>query len=455
MVEQFNWNRKRVLVLGLARSGVAVARQLHRSGAIVTVNDQKPREQAPEAAELEALGIRVVCGGHPSELIHDRLDLIVKNPGIPYHIAPIQEAMRRGIPIVTEVEVAYAMSRGSFIGITGSNGKTTTTTLVGEMLKASGIKRVVAGNIGRALTEVAVASDEQEWLVAELSSFQLKGTIQFRPRVAALLNVVPAHLDYHETMDDYIRSKEKLFLNQTEDDVAIFNADCAISNEMAVQVRAAVYKFSRMQHVQRGTDVRSGVITFHDEDGRSEQIVPVDDVALPGLHNLENALAAVTIAKVCGCSTAAVADTLCRFQGVEHRLEFVRELNRVRYYNDSKATNPTAMIRTLESFRAPIVLIAGGLDRGIDFHELVPMFRERLYGLLVYGQTADVLKERGVEAGVPVVERVAHLEEAVKLAHTIARPDDVVVLSPGCASWDQFTSFEERGGMFKEAVHRL
>lgn len=455
MVESFNWAGKRVLVLGLARSGVAVARQLHRSGAVVTVNDRKPRGQALEAAELEALGIRVICGDHPRELVHDGLDLVVKNPGIPYHIAPIQEAMNRGIPVVTEVEVAYAMSRGSFIGITGSNGKTTTTTLVGEMLKAGGIKRVVAGNIGRALTEVAVVSDEQEWLVAELSSFQLKGTIQFRPRVAALLNIVPAHLDYHTTMDDYIRSKQKLFLNQTEDDVAIFNADCDISGELAAQVRAAVYEFSRLQQVQRGTDVRSGVITFHGADGESERIVPVDDVALPGLHNLENALAAVTIAKVCGCSTAAVAETLRRFEGVEHRLEFVRELNRVRYYNDSKATNPTAMVRTLESFRAPTVLIAGGLDRGIDFRELVPMFRERLHGLLVYGQTAHILQQRGIEAGVPVVKRVENLEAAVQLARTIARPDDVVVLSPGCASWDQFTSFEERGGMYKEAVHRL
>lgn len=455
MEKRFNWSGKRVLVLGLARSGVAVARQLHRLGAKVTVNDQKPRDQAPEAAELEHLGIRVVCGGHPVGLVHEKLDLLVKNPGIPYRITPIQEAMRHNIPVVTEVEVAYALSRGSFIGITGSNGKTTTTTLVGEMLKAGGIRNVVAGNIGRALTEVASATDDQEWLVAELSSFQLKGTIRFRPRVAALLNIVPAHLDYHETMEDYIASKKRLFANQTVDDIAIFNADCVESSKLASEAKATVLMFSRLQRVNRGTDIRSGYICYHNLQGSGERILSVDEVALPGQHNLENALAAVAIAKACGCSTAAIAETLRRFSGVEHRLEFVRELHGVRYYNDSKATNPTAMMRTLESFDEPIVLIAGGLDRGVEFRDLVTMFRERLYGLVVYGQTSDILKQRGLDADVPVVREAEGLEEAVRLASGIARENDIVILSPGCASWDQYRSFEERGGIFKRAVHRL
>lgn len=455
METRFNWSGKQVLVLGLARSGVAVARQLHRLGARVTVNDKKSREQAPEAAELEQLGVRVVCGGHPAGLVHKKLDLIVKNPGIPYRIAPIQEAMQKHIPIVTEVEIAYALSRGSFIGITGSNGKTTTTTLVGEMLKAGGIRNVVAGNIGRALTEVASDTDEQEWLVAELSSFQLKGTIRFRPCVAALLNIVPAHLDYHETMEDYMASKKKLFANQTADDIAIFNADCEKSRQLASEVKATVHMFSRLQQVNRGADLRSGYICYHNQDRDSERILPVEEVALPGQHNLENALAAVAIAKACGCSTAAVAETLRRFSGVEHRLEFVRALDGVRYYNDSKATNPTAMTRTLEAFNEPIILIAGGLDRGIDFRDLVSVFRERLYGLVVYGQTQGILKQRGLDAGVPLIREAEDLEEAVRLASEIARQHDIVILSPGCASWDQYTSFEERGGIFKQAVHRL
>lgn len=455
MTLQLDWSGKRVLVLGLARSGVAAAKLLHQAGAHVTVNDRKERRDAPEAAELEQLGVRVVCGGHPPDLIHVNLDCVVKNPGIPYSIPPIQQALRRRIPVVTEVEIAYLFTQSPFVGITGSNGKTTTTTLVGEMLKAGGIRHVVAGNIGQALTEVAPGTNEREWIVAELSSFQLKGTVQFQPRVAALLNIVPAHLDYHVTMDDYIASKQKLFANQTADDMAVINADCPRSAELIPQVNATVFTFSRRQRVEHGADVRSGWIYFHDSNGKSERILPVEEVALPGGHNLENALAAVAIAKQCGCTTAAISETLRRFKGVEHRLEFVRERDGVRYYNDSKATNPTATIRSLESFSAPIVLIAGGLDRGVDFRELVPVFRERLYGLVVYGQTGDILMQRGVEASVPVVKRVDRLEEAVRESSHIARPGDTVLLSPGCASWDQFTSFEERGGMFKQAVHRL
>lgn len=449
------WSGKKVLVLGLARSGVAVAKLLHRLGADVTVNDMKPREQAPEAAELEKIGIRVICGGHPEGIVHPRIDVLVKNPGIPYHIAPIREALQKDIPVVTEVEVAYGLSRSSFIGITGSNGKTTTTTLVGEMLKAGGIRHVVAGNIGRALTEVASVTDEQEWLVAELSSFQLKGTVHFRPHIAALLNIAPAHLDYHETMEDYVNAKQKLFANQTTQDIAIFNRDCDESARVIPAAKAKVYQFSRLQEVARGADLRSGFICYHASPRQCETIMPVEEIFLPGAHNLENALAAVTIAKVCGCPTEAIAETLRSFRGVEHRTEFVREVDGIRFYNDSKATNPTALTRTLESFREPVVLIAGGMDRGIDFHELVPVFREKLYGLIVYGQTGGILKQRGLEAGVTVVREAENLNEAVKLAHRISREGDVAILSPGCASWDQYASFEERGGMFKKAVHKL
>lgn len=449
------WTGKRVLVLGLAKSGVAVAKLLHRLGAHVTVNDRKPREEAPEAAVLEALGIRVVCGGHPEGIVNDSLDLVVKNPGIPYRVEPVQAALALNLPIVTEVEIAYRLSKAPFVGITGSNGKTTTTTLVGQMLAEGKVPNVVAGNIGRALTDVAASLDRSSWLVAELSSFQLKGTVAFRPRVAALLNIIPAHLDYHETMDDYVQSKQKLLSNQTADEIAIVNADCAHSMRLAAEAKSRVWRFSRTQEVAVGTDVRDGWICFHEKVGQTEQIVPVAEIALIGQHNLENALAAVAIAKACGVQTAAIADVLRQFPGIEHRLEFVRELDGVRYYNDSKATNPVALARALESFTAPVVLIAGGLDRGIDFRELVPLFKERLHGLVVYGQVRDVLAQRGREAGVPVVAAAAHLRDAVVKARGMARTSDVVLLSPACASWDQFASFEERGGIFKQAVHSL
>lgn len=446
---------KQVLVLGMAKSGVAVAKRLKQMGATVTVNDRKPRQQVPEAAELEAIGIRVVCGGHPDDLVTPNVHLLVKNPGIPYDVGLIQKALQRGIPVVTEVEIAFMLARSPLIGITGSNGKTTTTTLVGEMLSEGQIPCVVAGNIGQPLVDVVVDLDDEVRVVAELSSFQLKGTKNFRPQIATLLNIAPAHLDYHHTFADYVQSKGQLFRNQTRDDVAVINGDCSECMKLLPNVPADVWLFSRQQEVIKGVDIRDGWICFHPSTGEGEQVIHTSEVALPGRHNLENALAAVAVAKAAGCPTDAIRGVLRRFQGVAHRLEFVRDVNGVRYYNDSKATNPNALKCALDAFSEPVVLIAGGLDRGIDFRELVPIFRKRLRALITYGQVKDILYERGVEAGLPIARRASDLEEAVHIGSEVARPGDIVLLSPACASWDQFKSFEERGDIFKQAVHRL
>lgn len=448
------WSGKRILVLGMAKSGIAVAKLLHRLGAKVTVNDKKPREETPEAAQLEELGVRVILGGHPDSLLSEDIDLIVKNPGIPYHIPFIQKAIYAHIPIVTEIEVAGRLTDSPLIGISGSNGKTTTTSLVGEMLVAGGLKARVAGNIGTALTEAIQEADSKEWLVTELSSFQLKGIDQFHPQVAALLNIVPTHLDYHQTMEDYIASKRQLFRNQTETDIAILNYDDPVCRSLSRDLPSTVWWFSRCGPVASGVYADGGKIFIHLPDQIPRVLMSTKEVSLPGSHNLENALAAIAIALACGVSDQAIGQVLRTFRGVEHRLEFVREVNGVRYYNDSKATNPQATIQALHSFRSPIVLIAGGMDRGADFFELVPVFSQRVKALVAYGETGPLLLQRAAEAGIPA-QLVENVTQGVQNAKELAQEGDIVLLSPSCASWDLYSSFEERGSIFKQAVHRL
>lgn len=449
-----DWSGRSVVVLGLARSGVAVSKLLHRLGADVTVNDQKPRTESPEAALLESCGIKVICGEHPDDLVVNGVDLVVKNPGIPYHVPPIQDAVRLGIPVVTEVEVAYQVTSSPIIGITGSNGKTTTTSLVGNMLKNGNVPSKVAGNIGTALTEVVQNLSPDDWLIAELSSFQLKGVKQFRPRIGALLNVVPAHLDFHGSMEDYIHSKVNLFRNQTRSDVAVLNWDSPVCREVSEHVRGTILWFSRQESLEQGVFIRDGWVVARLPESQEERILATSRISLPRVH-VENALAATAIALAAGCPLTAIREELQTFTGVEHRLEFVQTVDGVRYYNDSKATNAKAALSALESFNEPVVLIAGGLDRGADFKELVPVFSTRLRGIVAYGQAADTLLSRAKEAGVKHCIKEEEVTRAVQAARRIAETGDVVLLSPACASWDRYTSFEERGSIFKQAVHSL
>ncbi|GAB7387663.1 UDP-N-acetylmuramoyl-L-alanine--D-glutamate ligase [Bacillaceae bacterium] len=447
---------KQILVLGLAKSGVAAAKLLHRFGAHVAVNDRKPENECEGVEELRRLGIEVVCGDHPEYLLHPGLDYVVKNPGIPYSAKPVKRALALEIPVITEVEIAYRISSAPLIGITGSNGKTTTTTLVGEMLRASGLAPRVAGNIGTVLCEEAALAREDEWLVAELSSFQLAGTERFAPKIAALLNLFPAHLDYHGTVEAYLRAKCNIFRRQTSADVAVLNADSPVSGEIAAEIPAGIWWFSREREVARGTMLKGGALVYRDERGKEHVIIARDEIALPGEHNLENALAAALIALAAGADIAAIRRTLRTFRGVEHRLEYVDTIDGVRYYNDSKATNPGAAIKALQSFREPIVYIAGGLDRGIDFRELQPFFASgKVKSLIAYGQSSEKLQKVAREAGLSRIYPVDNVKEAVFVARDVAEPGDVVLLSPACASWDLYASFEERGRIFKETVHNL
>ncbi|MFF2482885.1 UDP-N-acetylmuramoyl-L-alanine--D-glutamate ligase [Paenibacillus sp. NPDC058071] len=467
------YRNRKIVVLGLARSGVSVAKVFHSLGADVVVNDKKERELCPEADELTALGISVLCGYHPDDLVTAETALLVKNPGIPYTTGPIQRALELGVEVVTEVEVAYWLSPAPIIGITGSNGKTTTTTWLGELLAAADLNPIVAGNIGTPLCEAAVAAKEDNWIVAELSSFQLKGTAAFRPSVALLLNVVETHLDYHGGMEDYIASKAKLFANQTERDIAVLNWDDAVCREIAAGLHSRVLPFSLYERLSQGVCVEPPYskdggeeadrhIVWRQEDGTEKVIVPVSELGIPGRHNTANALAAISAALSAGAAPEQLEGVLRGFKGVEHRLEYTTEVNGVKYYNDSKATNPTATTMSVGSLSAPIVLIAGGLDRGSDYMELLPLFRDRLKGLVTLGETRSKLAGVAELAGLqhvrlvePAKDAESTLREAVRHASELAEPGDIVLLSPACASWDMFQSYEQRGRIFKDSAHTL
>lgn len=459
-----DYKHKEVVILGLARSGRAVAEIFHRAGAIVTASDMKERELCPEADELEAMGVTVICGHHPDDLIHRDVALVVKNPGIPYKVKPIRRALELGIEVVTEVEVAYELSLGNMIAITGSNGKTTTTTWIGDMLARAGLEPIVAGNIGTPLCEAVITALPEQWHVVELSSFQLKGTSRFRAQIACLLNISETHLDYHGTMEDYIASKQKLLEQQTEDDIAVINWDDPICRRMAMHTKAKIIPFSTSTTLSEGLYLAEDWIVYRDASSSLEQrIVPISSIGVPGAFNVENALAATAVALQVGLTIEQIGESLQAFRGVEHRLEFVRSLNDVHYFNNSKSTNAISTLRAIEALEdRPIVLIAGGMDRKATFEELIPIFSERVRALITLGEAKHILQHIGEKARLSFVQRVDNdndakraIDEAVAIAHRVAQPGDIVLLSPACASWDMFESFEVRGSMFKQAVHTL
>ncbi|WP_084278873.1 UDP-N-acetylmuramoyl-L-alanine--D-glutamate ligase [Anoxybacillus tepidamans] len=441
---------KRVLIIGLAKSGSAAAILLHKLGADVTVNDQKPLEENEAAKQLERLGIRVICGGHPLDLLDEPFDFVVKNPGIPYKNPLVAKAVEKELPVITEVELAYEICEAPFIGITGSNGKTTTTTLVYEMLKEAGRKPLIAGNIGTVACEVAQTANGDNWVVTELSSFQLMGIQAFRPHIAVLLNIFDAHLDYHGTKEAYAQAKGNIFKNQTESDYAIVNADDEIVMQLAEKSRANKILFSATKQLESGIYVKNEAI-YWDE----EQIIALSDIVLPGKHNLENILAAIAAAKLAGADNEAIARVLATFTGVKHRLQYVDTVDGRKFFNDSKATNILATQKALSAFGGQsVILLAGGLDRGNEFDDLIP-YLKHVKAIVLFGQTAPKLERAAKQAGIETVYHVDNVEKAVPVAYEISSPGDIILLSPACASWDQYKTFEQRGDIFISAVHKL
>ena len=453
MLNKKVFEHKRVLVIGLAKSGVAVAKLLLHQGAMVTVNDRIPLEENPDAKSLIEEGIRVLAGSHPVDLLEEHFDFVVKNPGIPYHNCMVEAAMKKGIPVYTEIEIAYQLLEGLIIGITGSNGKTTTTTLASLMLKESFPERQVfaAGNIGIPLSQLAEQSTKEDIYVSELSSFQLMGIDQFKPKIACIVNIFSAHLDYHGTREEYIEAKLQLTKNQTEDDYLVYNADYPeLMTLIKGHTKATLVPFSRKSVLDFGACVEGDSICFN-----GEKVIPVSTIQVPGTKNVENVLAAVAIAKLAGATNEGIQKAVQNFHGVKHRTQFVKEVNKRRFYNDSKATNIIATQTALRSFtNQSVILIAGGLDRGNGFDELVPDLTS-VSGIVLYGETKEKLQEAAKLAGVPVIEVVNTLEEATKKAYAISKEDDIILLSPACASWDQFKNFEIRGDEFIQVVENL
>ncbi|WP_223596012.1 UDP-N-acetylmuramoyl-L-alanine--D-glutamate ligase [Neobacillus bataviensis] len=443
------YRHKKILVLGLAKSGVTAAALLHKLGAFVTVNDKKPLSENPEAQGLLEQGIKVICGDHPVELLDEGFELIVKNPGIPYNNPMIEGAVNMGIPVITEVELAYEISEAPYIGITGTNGKTTTTTLVYEMLNEGSKKPLIAGNIGTVASGVAEKATKDNTIVIELSSFQLMGIETFNPKIAIITNLYDAHLDYHGTREEYKAAKANITKNQTELEYLIINADQDETFEIARQSKAKIIPFSTQKELAEGAFIRDGWIYFNDE-----KVMAIDQIALPGVHNLENILCAMAAAKLSGVENKAIQEVLRTFTGVRHRLQYVKEVDGRKFYNDSKATNILATINALAAFEAPIVLLAGGLDRGNEFDELKP-YLNNVKALITFGQTAEKLERVGREAGIKVIKHVDNVAKAVPEAFSLSNSGDVILLSPACASWDQYKTFEVRGDIFIEAVHKL
>lgn len=442
-----NFPYSHVLVLGLAKSGTAAAKLLLKNHINVRINDFKTNQNDKKVQDLIEMGADVIVGSHPLSVL-DGIELIVKNPGIPYDNIILKEAKKRKIPIITEVEIAGKIVENPVIAITGSNGKTTTTMLIAEMLRKSNHHVKTAGNIGVVSTEVAETLNKDEKMILELSSFQLLGVPTFRPHVAVLLNVYEAHLDYHKTLENYKQAKFNIFTNQTENDYLIYN----IEDETVVKgVECASSKlipFSTKRRLVNGVWTSDNSVYF-----KHEKIIDKSKIVLVGEHNLENILAAVGAAKVSGATIDGIREVLQSFSGVKHRLEFVRNINQRLFYNDSKATNILATQKALSSFNQPTILLAGGLDRGNEFIELLP-YLHHVKAMVVFGQTAKKLEKIGNKAAIQTTI-VENIDYAVRKAYSLSFPGDVILLSPACASWDQYRTFEERGDMFINAVHTL
>jgi UDP-N-acetylmuramoylalanine--D-glutamate ligase len=443
--------KKRVLVVGLARTGVATALFCAGHNAIVTATETRAESELGDApAKLRAAGVSLELGGHTDKTFLAQ-DLIVPSPGVPADDPFLLLARSKGITIWSEIELAYRFLEGKLIGITGSNGKTTTTTLVHHILKTGAKRAYLAGNVGTPLISEVEEMDAGSVAVAELSSFQLELIDKFRPNIGALLNLTPDHLDRHKTMEAYAAAKARIFENQTEMDAAILNADDPASAKYAPK-KPQVFWFSRKKAVAHGACLRGEeIVVAH--DGKEEVVMNAGEIPLAGAHNLENVLAAVIIARLAGVDAATIATAVKSFAGVEHRLEFVADVRGVRYYNDSKATNVDATLKALDAFPGRILTILGGKDKGSDYTVLQKPLREKAILALLIGAAADKIEKQ--IAGSVAIERAGTLERAVEAAALAARSGDVVVLAPACASFDQFENYEQRGRVFKQLVREL
>lgn len=439
------------LIVGMAKSGIGAAKLLCRNGWRVIINDQKPKIDGLEAA-LAGYDVENRLGEAPETLL-DGVSLVIPSPIIPMTTPFLVLARQQGIEVISEIELGYRHAQADFVCITGTNGKTTCTALTGELFKAGGFHTFVLGNIGVAITEHAEETRQGDVIVAETAALQLEGCSRFHARAAACCNITPDHLDHFGTMDRYIAAKCKVFGNQTADDFAVLNYDDPEVRAMYTLTPATCLYFSRRSEVPEGMFVRDGVVVYR-RGGSELPLLRASEIRIPGGHNLENAMLSSLLALAMGVPADAVRETLRTFPGVEHRIEFVRELDGVTFINDSKGTNPASTIRAIEAMTRPTVLLLGGYDKHLDFHELFDALRGRVRALVILGQTRDQLLRTAADAGMlELCHTAGTFREAVDTARALARPGDVVLLSPASASWGMFDNFEQRGRVFKEIVN--
>lgn len=440
-------HNKKVLVVGLGRTGEDVCRFLLDRGAVITVSEHKPAADLKESLRTwKERGVTVEAGGHRRKSFLDT-DLIILSPGVPM-IPELKAAQDHGVPIIAEIELASRFLKGDIIGITGSNGKSTTTTLAHKILKEGGRRAFLAGNIGVPLIRFALSSRPDDLYVTELSSFQLAHIQNFRARVAVFLNISPDHLDWHDGFENYMAAKVRLISSQSADDIAVLNRDFP---DIWRLKHGRVYGFSRKEEISPGCFLREGRIILSDQE--QETLMTVDEIPLPGAHNQENVMAASLVGRIYGIPLPRIRQSILDFKGLEHRLEEVRSLKGVLFTNDSKATNVDATIKSIESYDRKIILILGGKDKGEDFSRLRPVIRSRVKEVIILGQAGDRIA-RAIKGSGPI-RRISSLEEAVRIGAASAVPGDVVLLAPACPSFDMFKNFEERGRLFKKEVWEL
>ena len=446
----------KALVLGAGRSGVVSARFLAERGSVVALHDRKEVETWPEAARSlkETHNVGLISGQIPSWLL-DQIELVVISPGVPTNTIPARYVDRKDGLVMGEVELAYRFMKGRIVGITGSNGKTTTTTLIAELLKDAGIRAQVGGNIGTPLLSLAASSNDNTWTVAELSSFQLETIRDFHPNVAICLNVTPNHLDRYDSFTDYAAAKHRIFMNQTADDVAVLNADDEITASWQSGLKANVVQFSVKRELEEGLFLRGRELVCRSL-GEEKVLTSRDGIFLRGLHNVENVLAAFAAGLACGAEAGSMRETVAVFKGVEHRIEYVDTIDGVAFYNDSKATSVDATMKALEAMSegdGKTVLILGGRGKNAPYTPLAPLIERSVRGIVVIGEDAQNIESQ--LRGTTEIVRGSSLEDAVERGSSIAESGDAVLLAPACASFDMFESFEERGRVFKDAVRKL
>jgi len=441
---------KKVLVIGAARSGIAAAKIAKNFGAVVVLSDAK------ENLDVKIDGVEIRLGKQTEELLRG-VDLIIVSPAVPIKIPVLKAAAAKNIPIISEIELAYSLAQSPIYAVTGTNGKTTTVTLLGLLLKTAFDKVGVGGNIGYPLSEVALQVGAGGCIAAEISSYQMEATKKFKPHISAILNVTPDHLKRHGSMEIYQAMKEKIFSQQTAEDFLILNYDDERTRDMIDRAACRVLYFSRQIELIEGAFIKNNSLVIK-YNGEIFKLCTIDELGIKGGHNVENALAASLIAFLAGAKAEKISDVLKTFQGVEHRIEFVREIGGVKFYNDSKATNTDSAIKALETFAGHIVLIAGGDDKGTDLTEFLKLVNERVDYLILVGDAAARFKSCAIENNFPaekILEAGYSMERAVDIAKEISRPPQVVLLSPACASFDMYTDFEERGRDFKRIVNEL